>query len=885
MEEQDFRVNSKKQDYERNNHIRKMWDHISQRPSEFDMQIIDALKVTITGNNTDDIEYACYGEDIYLIIRKQLTTYKHHTGLIINFLQSNDNSHDIASKSIHNKQLITYQNKADKIRHESTLKKIQERLKIILDSFNITNLTIPPESVMDSKILEWRALGYIYIAWFICKHSYTTKIIPFSIIVSLQRFINIITGYVGYNATNPATNIAISQTLITDLKNIENILIKQYSFNGVTLYEQASELILGSQFDTYLPCKRRSAFEHQKLVSNTLMDITNLKNGFIMFYRTMTNSGKTSTIINIATAVLELRKRYPTVFGNLQVLATCDVQPVITRWGQLLYHAGIPFGIGTVRHYPNNPEIAQRIKHKALKEIENDPDCVDINMRFSNSDTCKSIKDRAVIICPTDIAVKILTNTSNGTATSTRFILLHDEPTMYADNANDTQLNINMQVMKYAPKWAIFSSATLPFDEKSQVFIDHHKTKFPNAIFIDNCSTEIYSCCNMRTFDNKLITPHLGCKTREELKNAIKNIEQNPFLGKLYTPTSIKLLWDEAIEVGSKNSEFMRVLPNIMDYFSKVENLYPDNIRKIALEILHSILLLNDKQITYICSMDYEDDSDDESPINFNKLGTTEAYKFPYLNLVASNNPLELMNSHYADLVADIKKKIGSLDKLHNEYEKMLKLWQTTYDNLEKNIKNPDQLSMAQSEMNESRPSMIFPEDCQINTKQHSMRYAKEKIAGDKFRIPNNINNFNLDDLHITDDNKLQLLSGVCSYITQHNNSNHHNTIDLNYLNIALDLTSQKKMETLIADTGICYGTDYPIGGVIITKEFSDSHSLNTIYQLMSRAGRGRKSNNAEIYVDYSCAENILNSVKLGNNYVSSEIDNMIHVFNNELFK
>ena len=52
----------------------------------------------------------------------------------------------------------------------------------------------------------------------------------------------------------------------------------QYAFNGVALYEQASDLILGSQFDCYLPRKSRKAFEHQKIVSNTIMNVENLKN-------------------------------------------------------------------------------------------------------------------------------------------------------------------------------------------------------------------------------------------------------------------------------------------------------------------------------------------------------------------------------------------------------------------------------------------------------------------------------------------------------------------------------------------------------------------------------------------------------------------------------
>jgi hypothetical protein len=200
---------------------------------------------------------------------------------------------------------------------------------------------------------------------------------------------------------------------------------------------------------------------------------------------------------------------------------------------------------------------------------------------------------------------------------------------------------------------------------------------------------------------------------------------------------------------------------------------------------------------------------------------------------------------------------------------------------LEKKIKNADELSRQQSDMYESKPTLSYPEDCQINTKQHVMKYSKHAYNGfgaNKFRIPSNLNIDELNDLHITDDTKLQLLSGVCCYNAPGTSIS---DIDEDYLTTTLNLTSQKKVETLIADSSICYGTDYPIGGVIITKEFSDCHSLNTIYQLMSRAGRGRKSNNAEIYVDDTCARKILETVKQGLNAESIEVDNMIRVFTN----
>ena len=926
----DFRVQTRRTFDKGQSQVRKMWDIIAQRPSEFDMQVIEALKSTITiDNNNQQPTYTCYGEELY-INNIRATLIKHN--LLLNDINTKDKpikdkpTNDKHIKDKHNPnpttkdKTIISKSKADIIREVSTIQKLEERILIIIKSFNLVNFTIPSETVITSNILEIRALGFIYLCWFVYTHKdkYSDKKIPFSIIVSLQRFINIISIssatssatssasatapqpqpdlYCGNNAMNMRETIFISKTLVADLKYIETKLIKLYAFNGITLYEQASELILGSPYDKYLPRKAIDPFEHQKKVSSILMNFEMLKSGFMMFYRTMTNSGKTSTIINMVMAVHELRKKYPSAFGNLQVIATCDVQPVIMRWGQLLYHAGFPFAIGAKRMYPTNPELINKIKIKAQREMEHDFDCVDINMRFSNSDACTTdLSNRLAIICPTEIALKILANAKGA---PTRFILLHDEPTMYASDEKSEQLLTNMSVFKNAPKWSIFSSATLPLpaDATSQPFIQHHKTKFPTAEFIDNYSTEIYGCCNVQTFDGTMIVPHLGCEAHDELVNAISHIETNPFLGKLYTPTSIKLLYDEAYEVGNKNIPFMSKLPNITEIFNKVSNLYPDNIRKVALDILRAITLLDDKRIKYICSMEYEEDDEDDDEDDdkseddddeaedddgtsrdardarnifnnafsidaftdaffnvledtdastlFKHLGTSDAHKYPYLNLIASTTPMDFMKTNYDELVIDIKKNIGgSLSKLESEYVKKLNKWQEQYDGLEKTYKNLDELSREQSNLNDCKPQLVFPAECQINTKQHYDKYkhainyknngnanAKELKPNNtntniNYRNPNSLTNhkdFDINDFHITDDMKLQLLSGVCCYTPPDASSD----IDPSYLNSALELTSKKQVETIIADNSICYGTDYPIGGIIITKEFSDKNTL-----------------------------------------------------------
>ena len=724
----------------------------------------------------------------------------------------------------------------------------------------------------------------------------------------MQRFINTINGYIGYNVSNPAGSMQISSSLIKNCKSLVDELIKVYSFTGVSLYKNASELILSCPLDVYLPKQTRNAFEHQNRVNAALLDVNNLKNGFIMFYRTMTNSGKTSSIINIIACVDYLRKNYPNVFGDLQVLATCDVNPVLTRWGQLLYHAGYPFGIANKRYFPGNtnPEYNEKIIYKAKKEVAEDRDCVDIEMRFSNSDTCKHIRDRLAIICKPEIAIKILKNSKNA---GSRFILLHDEPTMYAESYDSNELRNNMMVFKYAPKWSIFSSATLPYDaERVQVFLDSHKLRFTNATFIDNCSSEIYGCCNLRTYDGKIVVPHHGIKSLDELELAIKHIRNNPFLGKLYTPISVKDLHERAVCEGQENAEFIKRVPRINKIFSQIDNLFPDKVRCVALDILEAMRVLNNQQITDICSSEpYEYASDDEesdqesdqdtnqatstenqdaitasrktkyippTDITFTNLGTTEAYRFPYLNLIASDSPYEFMSKNYTSLITDINKKIGSLDKLNTEYESRLNAWQNLYDSQDKKIKNADVLSKKLSDLQDCRPVLVYPNECQINTIEHFRKYAKNASVI-KYRAGDTLSNIDLDNMHITDNTKLGLLSGVGCYAEPDTLNN----IDSEYLETILDLTSQKKMEALVADSSICYGTDYPIGGVIITPEFAKSHTLNTLYQLMSRAGRGRKSSNAEIYVDNECASKILETVRMGDKKTSTEIENMISVF------
>ena len=104
MEEKDFKVSKKTNKIDFSTTIRKMWEVIAQRPSEFDMEIIDALKATVHSTNITSIgynsksqvyaysddKYGCYGDKLYLVMREKMIKFKTPNGKKINLLPGCD---------------------------------------------------------------------------------------------------------------------------------------------------------------------------------------------------------------------------------------------------------------------------------------------------------------------------------------------------------------------------------------------------------------------------------------------------------------------------------------------------------------------------------------------------------------------------------------------------------------------------------------------------------------------------------------------------------------------------------------------------------------------------------------------------------------------------
>lgn len=851
----------------KNTQSKSMWHKASLPLSSFETSVKNALlnyvdekiakaKAIVSGNAaqiTQDRQ-TCIGDILYVPNREKLISKATVKGKTIRMYMvtkkdlATEPGKDGAEKSTKSGKpgkKPQQTNTAEKLKLANSTKTVSDLFDKIISTLNSSELLVP-RNYLSHDILEVRAIGFLYLAWYSTEYNQRYRSegdmsFPFSVIVSLQRFIKFVNGYIGTDFVNSSKELAFSPVLTSDLRDALEKLIENYHFTGLVLYELTPKLIVESEFDVYIPKKMINPYPHQKQVSDVFLNKANLVNGVLVKNRVQTNAGKTSSIVNIASVIKALR---PSGI-NITLIATCPIQTVLTKMANFLYHSDIPFAIGTMRDN-NTPKISYGYSCHGRAE-----NCI-------------------AIICTPNVAVHLLKESN----AAEKYALFHDELTYGADTTDSIDLRLNMEIISLAPKIAILCSATLSATDDDP-FVKNYKSRFPSANVIDIHSNTIYGCSNVMTNDGNIVLPHLGSDTRSELVDALKRIEEKPFYGKFNNPSSLKRMID-VLNASPLASGIKASLPDVTAIFSDVDNLFADNIRRIALEIL-SVISTNvnssDELVSLLCTT--EIDSDASTPFDYTTLGTTTSHKYPCMNLIAALNPEEFAITNFAGLLSDIKKRCKSFNDFNADYVKRFDAWKSTYESMtKKRDRIDDELSRILSEFSETKPAFDFPKVFQIGTREHVAKYAGESVASTqkRFRSAISLDTIDFFNMNASDDLMLLLCAGVGIYTT-------NTKLNDYYLDAVIELASSGRLEYLIADSTICYGTDYPIGGIFITKEFSDSYGLNTIYQLISRAGRGRNSLFADIHIDNSCAYRILSSIR-GLQVTDIETKNMLEMFN-----
>lgn len=843
------------------------WARTEQPLNGFDKQVLTIMLSTVNKlfGIDDQVEInsntvKVIGDDFYELMDKKLNPLKSKKGEKEKGKEDKKEPQKKVKKGTQQKDGKQLK-KIDEMRMANAFNMIESEIDNYLKTFDWKDFHVP--SAMKSKNLECRAIGFILMGRFLIQNQkkYIGKrskiVFIYNIIVAIEKFLNTTRNFVGESIINASNKTEISEKLLDDLQSLLAELKLLYKFHGLNVSKYTPQLIIYTDYDSFIPNKTMKLYDTQVTLIEFLYNSIQQNKPCIATVRTPTGTGKTTTAGGIIHLALMLNKQLQKVAkeekrdcdNELTVIFCCNMRTVMDQVGQIAFNAGLPLAMAYI----------DKIR----------------GLRVVNNYNCKDGKP-VVVICGPDACLEIFSKNKYPNC-----ILFLDEPTIGADEKTKIA-HQNVAIMTQLPKWTILSSATLP-EKCFDWILESHEMRFGEYDYKDIYSNKILIGCEIKTENADIVLPHLKCTTKAELLSIIPRIKNSPFLGRTYTPNVVEQMY---LQIKTLN---IPSTPNIYDFFSNVDNLSANKVRDIAMELLESLALASDEDIKRITATKIDvipfteleketkkDEDDDDivweteetlcvdKNVNYDLIGTTEAHKYLRPSLIACNDPVKFALDKFQNLITDIKKSIGSTSKLESQYKQEMSSWQKKMDRFDRTEKTDGEFKstldreQAQDALAEAKPIVKFPAQFQINTRDHIRKYAKKtSIAIDSSAIRSEIDCTNIvtKAFNVSEDLLLLLCAGIGIYTFSPD-------IDKRYFGLVLEYAEAGKLAYIISDSSIAYGTNYPINRVFVTKEFSDSHSLNTIYQLISRAGRVGKSWLAEAFIDDDCAKRIISMTR-----------------------
>ena len=850
---------------------KELWEHIETKLNKFDENItkkiisfvhslfgISDMSSSVSSDNLKVI-----GDDFFHVLYAFLCENK--------LLEKNDSatSQPVKEQKKSNGKKggakgKTEMKMADKIKMANSTETIMKNLQSACESFSYDDFHIP--SSFTSKYIEIRGVGFLQCARFLLKNKKkffgkkSKLLFVNGIIVAFQKFIKASFDFIGESIIDSSKKINVSVQLLNQMSIILEKVKTEYAFDGLNVCNDTPQLAVYTDYDYVYPQSECSLYEPQVKLLTEIYIAKTQKKPLLVTLRTMTGTGKTTIADGCAEIVNQLRKNNPddtTIF-----VFCCNIRQVMIQAAQLAFNSHIPLAFAHID------------KFAGLKII--------------NNYNCKKDSDRIMIVCGPEACYEVLKKYPNA-------ILFLDEPTIGLDQMTDVARHNVKLITDSLPDVTVLSSATLP-EICPKWIIDNIEIKYGSVKHIDIYSNKIHIGCEIRTLDGELVLPHLNCNTSVELEHIIDQIIRNPFVGRAYTANVVKHMNDFLV------AEKVPNIPNIKTFFSDASNLSSDSIRNMAMTLLRAIAACSNEIVKKICSVNIANRQMaeiEEAPknnvnddivwetdekftvghnINYTTLGTSTAHRFLRPTLIATNDPIKFSTENFGDLLTSFIDTFGSIKSLNTEYVQKLAIWQKQIDRFSRDKKDTtfsSEIERLQSEeqLHENKPSINI-DGFQINTRKHIIKFAKNtKLAIDNSAIRHEIDVTSIinSNMYVPDEFRILLACGIGVYGMFD---------DGLYNSFVTKLMNEGNLAYIISDASIAYGTNIPLNRIIATKDFCDTYSLNTIYQLISRAGRVGRSWIAEAFIDKDCASRILSSIQSTNVNYNIEAINLEKLHN-----
>lgn len=416
-----------------------------------------------------------------------------------------------------------------------------------------------------------------------------------------------------------------------------------------------------------------------------------------------------------------------------------------------------------------------------------------------------------------------------------------------------SELEITSKIMSVMG-FTVLVSATLAKPEEVPTVISHYRARHnlenDNFLHIIKSNRQHISCTFIDNNGN-MFAPHDSVENIDSLR-AFINLLEVPLIKRGYSPEV----------VFNMSSKIDNLLPEILKFkniFQKLGILTHESIREYACSILKHIVETGSIEIfeklksnifKKIENMDV-DSMFSTSGIHYQGNKT--------LHVASSTN----FNKHIENISNEFLKDSPKISDMYIEYDREYNSILSRIKHLEKNG-NKDTID----EKNELENTLInvtfkWPSQFLLNSKAHANKFSNlSKLIysnDEKFGSKN--------DLDMLDDIRSKLfLSGIGVYQPE----------EFSKCQMDLFLRNKDKFKFILSTPSIVYGTNISLSLIDIDSSFTPECSLNTLYQVIGRAGRKGRSTSASIIFRDRKMLNII----FQNNSVNNEAINIEQKYN-----
>ncbi len=508
-----------------------------------------------------------------------------------------------------------------------------------------------------------------------------------------------------------------------------------------------------------------------------------------------------------------------------------------------------------------------------------------------------------VLLCSPGTAIEILKNNQvqkqnkasgdehDEYESMTDYIVFYDEPTatgMDQPSENNTVIAEFARFIKVMPKWTILSCATLKNVTHYPELCSFFRSKYPDAKLETVNNSKIPIGASIMDFEGKVQMPHGKCTTPQQLQAVITKLEDEIILKKFYTHRIV-------FSMHAHLKTLVATIPAHLEFGTYISSheITQDSIQDLAMEYLNFVLAssaTNPALVERFCSQEIVLSGFNTSNILSN------ATQLRSQTLIVASDPVrqfkESVRSHYQRILAhyqatsfagvlsahrasiaewqelraeaekrEANKKSSGGKKKGRDSEEGGKKTKSTFDI---NTEGSLDMRMERWVSENPCPSLNIPSRFCIR----SLSQTKEKVRGMIDYSSDGYNDIepNSGDVEADDMLKVMLAAGVGVYTTQ---------LDESYLKLMTQQMEKGNLSFVFVNDEICYGVNYPIENIVILDTpLMVERSVNTLLQLVSRAGRKGKSDKANIWMSTPVISKLMDYIS-NHEFVDVEFNNI----------